>query len=174
MAHLQDGLKELLAADISVRCAGTPEEVMKTLYTHLVEKGLSESVVLQDMSRLLGTFREITGVNTFRVLLTTVHNNMCKQFHTDINDLRLLCTYWGKGTMWAAEAKGDRDAFLIQEKGGHVNPHPDSIRQADAGDILILKGALYPNGQPVIHKSPAIESAGGVRLLFRIDTNERL
>ena len=40
------------------------------------------------------------------------------------------------------------------------------------GDIVILKGALYPESKAIIHRSPTIEETGKKRLLLRIDTNE--
>ncbi len=96
---------------------------------------------------------------------------MCRKFHTDINDLRLLCTYAGPGTLWVAEDENNRD--YDEEHIGEVRIH-----QADTGDILILKGALYPKGKPVVHGSPTIEETDGKRLcerlLLRLDTNSFL
>lgn len=45
------------------------------------------------------------------------------------------------------------------------------IQQAGTGDIVILKGALYPDGHAIMHRSPTIEEMGAARLLLRIDTN---
>ena len=42
------------------------------------------------------------------------------------------------------------------------------------GDIIILKGALYPEANAILHRSPTIEENGEKRLLLRIDTYEAL
>ena len=93
---------------------------------------------------------------------------MCRKFHTDVNDLRMLCTYVGQGTLWLPdeavkneEYRTRRDEIVIDE---------DLIQQALTGDVLILKGALYPEANAVIHRSPTIEETNERRLLLRIDT----
>ena len=99
---------------------------------------------------------------------------MCRKFHTDINDLRLLCTYIGPGTLWlpdeavdlkALQKGGDEQALVVDEQ---------QIQQVSTGDVVILKGALYPEANPILHRSPSIEESGEKRLLLRIDTNEFL
>lgn len=172
VGHLEAALEALLEADVSIKAIGTTAEILEALRGHLDREGLSDSPVLKDIESLLQNFQEVTGARVFRILLSTVHSNMCKRFHTDINDLRMLCTYSGKGTLWVAESPDVKTT--LDGENGNADPHPDSIRQAKAGEVLILKGALYPNARPVVHRSPSIEAEGKVRLLLRIDTNESL
>ena len=47
-------------------------------------------------------------------------------------------------------------------------------KYVNAGDVVLLKGALYPGANPILHRSPSIEELGKVRLLLRIDTNSFL
>ena len=103
-------------------------------------------------------------------MLTGVKTDMCRKFHSDINDLRILCTYYGPGTLWLPKEtidkkaySADKDDFIIDES---------LIQQVATGDAVILKGALYRNSDPVLHKSPPVEAQGEQRLLLRIDTNE--
>lgn len=172
--HLAKDLQILVKNDASIKIMGNAGQVLEVVQKHFEHYDLSESPVISDIENLLGVFQEVTGSIEIRFLLDTVRNNMCKRFHTDINDLRLLCTYWGAGTLWIEESGDERDEILVREPGTAPNTNPECIRQAKAGDILILKGALYPNGQPVIHRSPPIEADNGVRLLLRMDTNENL
>ncbi|MEM1000260.1 MAG: DUF1826 domain-containing protein [Bacteroidota bacterium] len=174
VAHLEADLQVLLDQDFSLKSTGTSDEILATLRHHFAQFGRAESPVLTDVRDLLVVFGEITQAHEFRVLLSTVHNNMCRRFHTDINHLRMLCTYRGAGTLWVAEEEGSAGPQVFRDEDGIARPPEAAIRQAQAGDVLILKGALFPNGQPVMHRSPPIEDAGGVRLLLRIDTNERL
>ena len=61
---------------------------------------------------------------------------------------------------------------LIDERNQQqIKIDKSQIQQANTGDIVILKGALYPNASPVIHRSPSIEESNEQRLLLRVDTN---
>jgi hypothetical protein len=131
---------------------------------------------LKDIEHLLYIFTQITKANSFRLLLTTVNTNMCRRFHTDINDLRMLCTYSGPGTLWLTEDNinrkvldtcGDNECIVLDES---------KVQQAPTGAVVILKGSIYPQegAKAIIHRSPTIEESGQKRLLLRIDTNEFL
>jgi len=174
VSHLKNALEALLETGISIRSTGTPAEILKVLGSYFDHLGPLKAGLIQDISDLLKTFQAVTQANEFRVFMSTIESNMCKRFHTDINSLRMLCTYSGKGTLWAAEFRGEGNAALSRKEDGHVEPDPNCIQQAETGDVLILKGALYPNGEAVMHRSPSIEAEGGVRLMLRIDTNEKL
>ena len=60
---------------------------------------------------------------------------MCRKFHTDINDLRLLCTYFGPGTLWI------KDNDFISKKNNALDFKCDkeNIQQVETGDISMLK-----------------------------------
>ncbi|MEL6945774.1 MAG: DUF1826 domain-containing protein, partial [Bacteroidota bacterium] len=130
-------------------------------------------VLLDDITELLTTFKNVSQATSFRLLLATVSTNMCRRFHTDINDLRLLCTYIGQGTLWVpdkvvnhrATTKGSNEDMVLDEQ---------QIQQVNTGDVIILKGALYEDANPILHRSPSIEKDGEKRLLLRIDTNDFL
>ena len=77
-----------------------------------------------------------------------------------MNQLRLLCTYVGSGTLWLHD---DIQKDVISK---------DEIQQVKTGNIALLKGKLYPTGKPVFHRSPEIETLNEKRLLLRIDMNE--
>jgi hypothetical protein len=84
----------------------------------------------------------------------------------------MLCTYLGQGTLWlpdeAVDPKTSRSA------SHELVIDAELIQQIPAGDVVILKGALYPDADPILHRSPTIEESGETRLLLRIDTNESL
>ena len=174
VGYMEKELSSLLEAKVKIRASGTPAEIQQTLLTELQGLNLSAGNVLNDIDHLLGTFQQITQAKEFRVLISTVDSNMCRRFHTDINDLRMLCTYLGKGTLWISEENLDYKELAMQSKEKEFNPDPQHIRYAQAGEVLILKGALYPNGNAVMHRSPAIEDEGGTRLMLRIDTNRSI
>ncbi len=121
-------------------------------------------LLFEDISILLTHFKKTTKASAFSLMLATIKNNMCRKFHTDVNDLRLLCTYSGRGTLWAPDV-------AIEKDQQDVSINKAYIQEVKTGDFCILKGALYPNAEPILHKSPAIEKDNEIRLLLRIDTN---
>ena len=95
---------------------------------------------------------------------------MCRKFHTDINDLRLLCTYVGPGTLWLPDEAIDRNMLTASTQ--ELLIEEQHIQQVATGDVVLLKGALFENSNPILHRSPAIEASGATRFLLRIDTNQ--
>ena len=168
--HLEEELNRLLESQVKIRVAGTLQEIEDALASNFAALGLEGSEVLADIMTLIDGFKSITKAYKYRVFLATVDSNMCRRFHTDINDLRMICTYLGKGTLWVDEEGLDRDLLHAQSQKPEFVQADECIRYSRAGEVLILKGALYPNGEAVIHRSPTIEDLGEKRLLLRIDS----
>ena len=166
--QLGDDISQAIERGIVVQIEGTTTDIETKLGAYFIENVPHCKRLQRDVLDLVKTFEKVTEASSFRLSLSTVSGNMCRKFHTDINDLRLLCTYAGEGTLWVAEDEESR----VVDVEAPINA--EQIHQAQAGDVLILKGALYPNGNPVLHKSPAIESTGQKRLLLRLDTNNVL
>lgn len=151
--------------------SGNKSEILSALHSYCTHSLPHCPMLLEDVSKLLMLFENITEASSFRLQLSTVSSNMCRKFHTDINDLRLLCTYVGPGTLWLPDeaanflpASADKRHEMVIDEG--------QIQQVDSGDVVLLKGALYPKSNPILHRSPSIEESGIERLLLRIDTNE--
>lgn len=172
VGHLEKELNKLMEYKVKIRASGTLDELKETLGSRFKALDLHPSEVLNDILVLIEEFKNISNASKFRIFLSTVDSNMCRKFHTDINDLRMICTYLGKGTLWLSEEGLDRDFLINQNREKDFVPESKYIKNAQAGEVLILKGALYHNGEAVIHRSPAIEGLGEKRLLLRIDTNE--
>ncbi len=171
---LRQELDQIAEQAIECRATGTAEEILSLLKDYF-DNDLSECTSLfADISQLVRLFEKTTQASSFRLLLTTVSTNMCRKFHTDVNDLRLLCTYLGPGTLWLPDEAVDYKAL---QKGGdnqEIVRDEQQIQQVRTGDAVLLKGALYPEANPILHRSPSIEKNGEKRLLLRIDTNEFL
>jgi len=172
IASLGKDLNQITDKKIECRAIGTVEEITSLLndyFNHNLSNHLS---LREDITSLLRLFDQITVASSYRLLLATVSTNMCRKFHTDINDLRMLCTYVGPGTNWIPDeivdlqsqksGRGDLE-MVIEER---------HVQQVYTGDAVILKGALYEGANPILHRSPPIEESGEKRLLLRIDTNE--
>ena len=119
-------------------------------------------------------FKEISEVVSFKLLLAIVDNDMCRRFHTDLNYIRMLCTYSGPGTLWLSENNLNREALDDLESNNSIVINNDSINQVRTGSVAILKGGLYPRKgtKAIVHRSPNIQESQQKRLLLRIDTDE--
>lgn len=181
--HLEEEITYFLNQDIQLKAQGTPENIIEALNDQLLEHPFLHNHLLlghpflhnhllNDLSTLLQSFKITSKATHFKVLLSTIETDMCSRFHTDINELRLLCTYSGPATLWLPEEGENRPAYMAGKSNKQIIQNPELIQQANTGDVLILKGALYPNANAVIHRSPAIQKKGEKRLLLRIDMNK--
>lgn len=167
-------IEQLLNQDIEFRSSGTLEAIMNDV---LKAVNLAEySLISHDIKVLLSQFKEVAEVKNFRMLLATVNTNMCRRFHTDVNDLRLLCTYSGPGTLWLTDDNINRRGLDDCTGNESIVLDESKVQQAATGSVVLLKGAIYPQleSKAIVHRSPTIEESGEKRLLLRIDTNESL
>lgn len=167
-------ISALLKQNIELRASGTLDTVLNDITVALNAKHYPR--VLADVKKLLKQFSKITKAEEYRLLLTTVNTNMCRRFHTDINDLRLLCTYSGPGTLWLTEDNIDRKALDSSDDNDCIVIDENKVQRVKTGSVALLKGALFPQEgtRAIVHRSPTIEESGETRLLLRIDTNDFL
>jgi len=170
ISKLEAELQYLLEQGIDFRSSGSTSDILNALKEEVQSNG---NGVLQDIRVLLECFRDLSKLDSFRLFLATVQSDMCRRFHTDMNDLRLLCTYCGPGTLWLDEGNVNREALTALEPNEKIVIDESKIKQASAGDVLVLKGEVYPgmNAKAVVHRSPSIKSNSTKRLILRIDTN---
>lgn len=172
VSTFESTIHQVIKANLKLKLEGNEQDVFNQLSNSLFEIGVKNNLFLNDIRELIQTFKQISKATSFKVLLSVVDSNMCTKFHTDINTLRLLCSYAGPGTLWLPDEIVDS-----VDNPGEINweaNFPTSIQQAETGDIVILKGAIYPNGKAIYHKSPAIEGSQQKRLLLRIDSSNFL
>lgn len=169
---LKTALDRVTEQSIEFRASGKKEEIIAALDIYFTKNFPEHRVLLDDTLNLLSLFKKVSNSSSFRFLLATINTNMCRKFHTDINNLRMLCTYAGPGTLWLPEEAVNNKAYRIGGDDKDVVLDQNLIQQVDTGDVVILKGALYPESKAIIHRSPTIEETGKKRLLLRIDTNE--
>ncbi|HWB62044.1 MAG TPA: DUF1826 domain-containing protein [Chitinophagales bacterium] len=170
--HFQNALEHFLQSEIEFSYSGSVKEIEIAL-----KEPLDSCLPLfEDVMQTLELFQIVSQAKSFRLLLATVNTNMCRRFHTDINDLRLLCTYYGQGTLWLPEEIVNRDALDTCGDDACVITNDILIQQVAPGNIAIIKGTIYPKRgtKACVHRSPTIEESGEKRLLLRIDTNEFL
>ena len=174
ITQLKGELAQVAKLPMECRANGTVEEIIFSLSSYLTNVLPEHVGLLGDILSLLELFQQVTKVSSFRVSLTTVSTNMCSRFHADNNELRMLCTYYGPGTLWLPENVVDRKAYLSGKGNQNIVPDESLIQQVATGDVVVLKGTLYPDSTPVLHRSPNIEKSGEERLLLSIDPNQSL
>ena len=157
---------KLLKKDFQLKSSGTPQTIVDTIAQF---DELHDSPLLKaDIKMLFNHFTQLIKSDTYRLFLATISNDMCRKFHTDINDLRMLCTYQGPGTLWLTEDninyQATDDEQLVIDKS--------QVQQAQTGTVVVLKGAIYPQdgAKAILHRSPSITDSNEKRLLLRIDT----
>ena len=124
----------------------------------------------RDVGQLVASFAEVSRSPRIRLRLGPVSDDRCRKFHVDYLRWRLVTTYVGPATMWIADEHVRRGVLrdtpvcpdeanrLILRAGGHVN-------QAEAGDVLLMKGEN--SGSPgLVHRSPPVEETGCCRLVL--------
>ncbi|XOV67882.1 MAG: DUF1826 domain-containing protein [Fluviicola sp.] len=171
---LKEEIELLLPMTINIRCSGSFEVIMADIRSTL--SNVNCESIINDIGSLLEEFKKASGADSFRLLLETVTSNMCRRFHSDMNDLRLLCTYAGPGTLWLKDDNINRDALNQRGEDDDIVKNKDEIQQVKTGAAVIIKGAMYPKKgtKAAVHKSPPVEETGEKRLMLRIDMNQNL
>lgn len=171
---LASEINHLLRQNIEFRASGDINSILDKITQTI--KPNEFPLIIQDIKVLLHLFQKLSSAKSFRLLLITISSDMCRKFHTDINDLRMICTYSGAGTLWLTEDNINQKELYESGEDKDIVIEESEIQQAKTGSVVILKGLLYPKEgtRAVVHRSPAIEKMGAKRLLFRIDTNEFL
>ena len=157
--HLNAELKTLCLNEVRFKSNGSIKDIVSSLKIYCKNRLHVHSLLIQDIHEVLNLFQNISKANRFQLSLESISTDMCRKFHADYNQLRLLCTYVGSGTLWLPD---DTQKNIISE---------ENIQHIKTGHIAILKGKLYPNANPVFHRSPKIETLNEKRLLLRVDMN---
>jgi len=106
--HQFKGIKEVV----------TKGNVRSVITEHLGNTQLHASgkmLMAEDIANIATCFMEIIKEEAVQLYLKVVDNDACAKFHTDRYDLRLLCTYIGKGTEWIEEPYVNRKMLMHGE-----------------------------------------------------------
>ncbi|GEM_PF-4537585 len=161
--NLAEEVAHLLASSFTeIKIAGQVDK----LVAHLRQQLPYFPLLCQDIDQLIRDFRAVVHADNIRFSLVAVSSDMCRKFHTDVIDFRLLCSYAGVATLYVAPENAP---------GGDVEPAAASVEQLAVGDVMIFRGAMSATDDcpPLLHKSPSAQKLGLKRLLLRLDTNDR-
>lgn len=137
-------------------------------YSSLYRSGYES--FLDDIQNIVNNFAVISNSNNIEIFFDTVKTTKCPRYHYDQNDLRLICTYKGQGTIWLNNDNVNFDK-LGHKDNLQISKDISKINKVNQQDIAILKGKKYPNNlyNAIVHKSPDLIQ-GEKRLLLRLDS----
>lgn len=155
---IEEGAQLLLAK-------GTPESLHSLLSPYIPRNA---QPLLEDALKLVHIYQKASGLNAVRFRLEQINRDSCRKFHTDHVALRLLCTYYGRGTQWLPTAARQTDLSQL------AHNTPTEVHHIPTGHIALLQGNRWPrtNGQGVVHRSPPVSHLPmpeRLRLLLTVD-----
>ena len=172
ISPLKSELDQISRIPVNFLTTGSVEEIRTELAAYATQHLPACPAFLKDVDKLATLFQQISKSNSLKLKLSTVTTNMCRRFYADMNDLRMLCAYVSAGTLWLPDDAINAAALKPGTSNDEIVLDERLIQQVATGDVTILKGALYPEANAILHRSPTIEETGEHRLLLRIDTNK--
>lgn len=112
--------------------------------------------IIHDTQALAHRFSNILDIHQLRLRVELVRDNACRRFHRDNVRARLITTYVGPGS-----------EYVISD----TPEHTENIKSIPTGCPAIFKGKTWLDlpSQPILHRSPQIESTSQTRLVIVLD-----
>ena len=143
----------------------------KTLSLNL-KNNLFYNYWIKDMSNITGVFSDTIQEQKICFNLETLRG--CKRYHIDNVPMRLLVTYYGKGTEWLHPDACNYLAYNNGEKNNKIIKKNAEKKYLNNWDIAIFKGKKYSSeGKGILHRTPDA-ALGKPSLLMRLDSHEYL
>ena len=127
------------------------EEILALLEDEISEDLKSSDFYMQwviDMEGVCNIFCETLATSTVGFCLAT--QRACQRYHIDNVPLRLLVTYYGKGTEWVPDSAVDRLAYDSGMPNNKILKNNNARKFLNAWDIAIFRGG--PDG--LLHRTP--------------------
>ena len=127
------------------------EEILALLEDEISEDLKSSDFYMQwiiDMAGICNIFCETLAPSTIGFCLAT--QRACQRYHIDNVPLRLLVTYYGRGTEWVPDSAVDRLAYDSGMPNNKILTNNNARKFLNAWDIAIFRGG--PDG--LLHRTP--------------------
>ena len=141
------------------------EEILALLEDEISEDLKSSDFYMQwviDMAGVCKIFCETLATSTVGFCLAT--QRACQRYHVDNVPLRLLVTYYGKGTEWVPDSAVDRLAYDSGMPNDKILTTNNAREFLNAWDIAIFRGG--PDG--LLHRTPD-SALNTPSILLRLD-----
>ena len=132
------------------------EQVAQILANSTMPEGVGCDALRAEIVDCVGGFCALMRPPFLQLRLEVVDDDACRIFHMDNVTARMITTYRGPGTEFGVSYNG---------------APPEETSFALPGEPLILRGKRWAEDlvDPIVHRSPAIESTGQVRFLMVLD-----
>jgi hypothetical protein len=169
----QDFFQSLLPEFTGFQGTVDAAEIDAFLRTNLLREvggGAEAAAWADELVAATQVFLSLTRAQRAQIIVKKVADDACRKFHTDRYDLRLFCTYVGKGTEWLADAYVNRKA-LVTGTNEEIVRDWTQVKRLAPGQIAIFQGEASSENRNkgIVHRSPPIEREGGQRIIFRVD-----
>ena len=141
------------------------EEILALLEDEISEDLKSSDFYMQwviDMAGVCNIFCETLATSTVGFCLAT--QRACQRYHIDNVPLRLLVTYYGRGTEWVPDSAVDRLAYDSGMPNDKILTNNNARKFLNAWDIAIFRGG--PDG--LLHRTPD-SALNTPSILLRLD-----
>lgn len=127
--------------------------------------GSGRESLIADITLLREILGELLGCPIVGLRLARIGHAMCPGWHVDRVAIRLVCTYQGSGTEWLDDQDVDRADLSVDRL------HDSAAIRAEAGEVVLLKGALWQNNARfgAMHRSPELAVGTALRTLVTLD-----
>lgn len=129
------------------------------LNRHLEKFGtsaLQREIVCGEIGLLLSLILSLSSERSVQLVFSHIDTDHCRLFHADHNHLRLVCTFFGKGTEFLLNEDVNRAGLGTGTNDGHIPDRP--IQHLNTYDVAVMKGNLFPgnSGRGLVHRSPPL------------------
>ena len=124
------------------------------------------------MSEISNAFCDTLGNNSICFSLET--SRSCKRYHIDNVPMRLIVTYYGKGTEWLPPFASNYNAYYNGEINRKIVKYTNEKKFMRSWDIAIFKGHKFKGeGDRILHRTPDV-AQNKLSLLMRLDDTSSL
>ena len=152
--------KELLFEPININKVIKKEIAMveiKALLDKIFNKKIQNNIFynkwIKDMADICEIFANIIKDNNLNFSLKS--SRACKRYHIDNVPIRLLVTYFGKGTEWVPRHACDYAAYYRGENNENIVLNKNEKKFINTWSIALFKGQKFRGGKKgILHRTP--------------------
>ena len=134
---------------------------------------IQREIILSEVGQLLTMMLKLGSERRAQLVFGLIDSDHCRLFHADHNELRMVCTFRGKGTEYLLNADVNRDGLGQGTNDGHIAGRP--IQRLGTFDVGIMKGERFlgNDGNGLVHRSPPRLDGDSARIFLAIDVAAR-
>ena len=164
-------ISETFELNFNIKRKNTFKDIKYQLNKHLLER-VNDHVFyhnwITDMSEICILYLNIIKKNSLNFSLKTSRG--CKRYHIDNVPLRLLVTYFGKGTEWLPRDACNYPAYYNGESNEKIIKIKNKSKFIEPWSVAIFKGQKFKGGKKaILHRTPD-EALNKKSLLMCLDS----